>query len=159
MTRGDVVEILQVHYNSFLPKEWIMEKWEEGYYITAVSGSDNNSSLVVMSKGTRFTQQSYKVADSFPFEWIKKKWREGFYVTAMATCVNQWAVVMSKTTGIIDQVGPRAFVGRGPVVVVAGASSIHNDSVEPPCKTELRCDKAARQRQELKKGLHLCDFR
>ncbi len=82
-----------------------MEKWEEGYYITAVSGSDNSSSLVVMSKGTKFTQQSYKVAESFPFEWIKKKWREGFYVTAMATCVNQWAVVMSKTTGIIDQVG------------------------------------------------------
>ncbi len=52
---------VQVHYNTFLPKEWIMEKWEEGYYITAVSGSDNNSSLVVMSKGTRFTQQSYKV--------------------------------------------------------------------------------------------------
>ncbi len=81
-----------------------MEKWEEGYYITAVSGSDNNSSLVVMSKGTRFTQQSYKVADSFPFEWIKKKWKEGFYVTAMATCVCQWAVVMSKTTGIVNQV-------------------------------------------------------
>ncbi|EFJ40321.1 histone kinase [Volvox carteri f. nagariensis] len=97
-------QIYKVHYNSFLPKEWIMEKWEEGYYITAVSGSDNNSSLVVMSKGTKFTQQSYKVAESFPFEWIKKKWREGFYVTAMATCVNQWAVVMSKTTGIIDQV-------------------------------------------------------
>ncbi|KAG2492391.1 hypothetical protein HYH03_009337 [Edaphochlamys debaryana] len=97
-------QIYKVHYNSFLPKEWIMEKWEEGYYITAVSGSDNSSSLVVMSKGTRFTQQSYKVADSFPFEWIKKKWREGFYVTAMATCINQWAVVMSKTTGIIDQV-------------------------------------------------------
>lgn len=81
-----------------------MEKWEEGYYITAVSGSDNNSSLVVMSKGTKFTQQSYKVIESFPFEWIKKKWREGFFVTAMATCMNQWAVVMSKTPGIIDQV-------------------------------------------------------
>jgi len=38
-----------------------MEKWEEGYYITAVAGSDNLSSLVVMSKGTKFTQQSYKV--------------------------------------------------------------------------------------------------
>jgi hypothetical protein len=45
-----------------------------------------------------------QVADSFPFEWIKKKWKEGFYVTSMATCVNQWAVVMSKTTGIVDQV-------------------------------------------------------
>lgn len=47
--------------NQFLPKEWIMEKWEEGYYITAMAGSTSSSSLVVMSKGTAYTQQSYKV--------------------------------------------------------------------------------------------------
>lgn len=97
-------QIFKIHYNSFLPKEWIMEKWEEGYYITSVAGSDNISSLVVMSKGTRFTQQSYKVSDSFPYEWIKKKWKEGFFVTAMATANRQWAVVMSRTTGIQEQV-------------------------------------------------------
>jgi hypothetical protein len=44
------------------------------------------------------------VSDSFPFEWIKKKWREGFFVTAMATSNNQWAVIMSRTTGIVSQV-------------------------------------------------------
>ncbi len=38
-----------------------------------------------MSKGTRYTQQSYKVSDAFPFEWIKKKWKENFYITSMAT--------------------------------------------------------------------------
>ena len=38
-----------------------MEKWEEGYYITAMAGSTGGSSLVVMSKGTPYTQQSYKV--------------------------------------------------------------------------------------------------
>lgn len=38
-----------------------------------------------MSKGTRYTQQSYKVSDAFPFEWIKKKWKENFYITGMAT--------------------------------------------------------------------------
>ena len=38
-----------------------MEKWEEGYYITAMAGSTSSSSLVVMSKGTAYTQQSYKV--------------------------------------------------------------------------------------------------
>ena len=63
------------------------------------------SSLVVMSKGTKFTQQSYKVSDSFPFEWIKKKWREAFHVTAMATSGTQWAVVMSRGAGFLDQVG------------------------------------------------------
>ena len=49
------------------------------------SGSCHSSSLVVMSKGTRYTQQSYKVSDAFPFEWIKKKWKENFYITSMAT--------------------------------------------------------------------------
>ena len=47
--------------NQFLPKEWIMAKWEEGFYITAMAGSTSGSSLVVMSKGTPYTQQSYKV--------------------------------------------------------------------------------------------------
>lgn len=54
--------------NQFLPKEWIMEKWEEGYYITGMAGSMTGNSLVVMSKGTPYTQQSYKVSDSFPFK-------------------------------------------------------------------------------------------
>ena len=45
----------------FLPKDWIMERWEEGFYITAMAGSAGGSSLVVMSKGTPYTQQSYKV--------------------------------------------------------------------------------------------------
>lgn len=38
-----------------------MEKWEDGFYITAMAGSASGSSLVVMSKGTPYTQQSYKV--------------------------------------------------------------------------------------------------
>lgn len=86
------------------------------------AGSQFGDSLTVMSKGTRFTQQSYKVSDIFPFEWIKKKWREGFHISAMATgghpgrvpasysqsavCPWQWAIVMSRTTGYADQVKP-----------------------------------------------------
>ncbi|KAL3156612.1 Casein kinase 1-like protein hd16 [Trebouxia sp. C0009 RCD-2024] len=89
--------------NQFLPKEWIMAKWEEGFYITAMAGSTSGSSLVVMSKGTPYTQQSYKVSDSFPFKWINKKWKEGFYVTSMATSHTRWAVVMSRNAGFIDQ--------------------------------------------------------
>ena len=60
-----------------------------------------------MSKGTKFTQQSYKVADTFPFEWIKKKWKEGFHITSLATGGGeknpQWAVVMSRSAGFQDQ--------------------------------------------------------
>lgn len=89
-----------------------MEQWDEGYYITAVAGAQDGNSLVIMSKvfkkfviayntkervqfkyalrirvvqGTPYSQQSYKVSDSFPFKWINKKWKEGFFVTSMAT--------------------------------------------------------------------------
>ncbi|CAJ2659053.1 casein kinase 1-like protein HD16 [Trifolium pratense] len=90
--------------SSFLHKEWIMEQWDKNYYISAIAGASNGSSLVVMSKGTQYTQQSYKVSDSFPFKWINKKWREGFYVTAMATAGSRWAIVMSRGAGFSDQV-------------------------------------------------------
>ncbi|KAJ8423466.1 hypothetical protein Cgig2_013509 [Carnegiea gigantea] len=88
----------------FLHKEWIMEQWEKNYYISAIAGAQNGSSLVVMSKGTQYLQQSYKVSDAFPFKWINKKWREGFYVTSMATAGSRWAVVMSRGAGYSDQV-------------------------------------------------------
>ncbi|KAJ4745787.1 Casein kinase I-like protein [Rhynchospora pubera] len=96
----------QVHELSplFLHKDWIMDHWEKNYYITAVAGSSNGSSLVVMSKGTSYTQQSYKVSESFPFKWINKKWKEGFHVTSMATAGSRWAVVMSRNSGFSDQV-------------------------------------------------------
>ncbi|MQL96819.1 hypothetical protein Taro_029498 [Colocasia esculenta] len=88
----------------FLHKEWIMEQWDKNYYISAIAGASNGSSLVVMSKGTQYTQQSYKVSDSFPFKWINKKWREGFYVTSLATSGSRWGVVMSRNAGFSDQV-------------------------------------------------------
>ncbi|KAK7343248.1 hypothetical protein VNO77_11848 [Canavalia gladiata] len=88
----------------FLHKEWIMEQWDKNYYITSIGGANNGSSLVVMSKGTQYTQQSYKVSESFPFKWINKKWREGFHVTSMATAGSRWGIVMSRNAGFSDQV-------------------------------------------------------
>uniref|UniRef100_A0A7N0TH61 non-specific serine/threonine protein kinase n=1 Tax=Kalanchoe fedtschenkoi TaxID=63787 RepID=A0A7N0TH61_KALFE len=88
----------------FLHKEWIMEQWEKNYYISSIAGAANGGSLVVMSKGTQYTQQSYKVSDSFPYKWINKKWREGFHVTSMATAGSRWGVVMSRNAGFRDQV-------------------------------------------------------
>ncbi|AQL00650.1 Protein kinase family protein [Zea mays] len=88
----------------FLHKEWVMDQWERDYYITAVAGANNGSSLVVMSKGTKYTQQSYKVSNSFPYKWINKKWQDGFYVTSMATAGSRWAVVMSHNAGFSNQV-------------------------------------------------------
>ena len=100
---GYTQQLYQLSTN-FLPKDWIMERWEEGYYITSITGSCVGRSFVVMSKGTPYTQQSYKVSDSFPFKWINKKWKEGFYVTCMGTSNTRWAVVMSRNAGFVDQV-------------------------------------------------------
>ncbi|XP_028789718.1 casein kinase 1-like protein HD16 [Neltuma alba] len=94
----------------FLHEEWIMDQWEKNYYITAVAGAKNGSSLVVMSKGTPYVQQSFKVSDSFPFKWINRKWREGFHVTAMGTSGVRWAVVMSQDARFRDQVVELDFI-------------------------------------------------
>ncbi|KAG7027492.1 Casein kinase 1-like protein HD16, partial [Cucurbita argyrosperma subsp. argyrosperma] len=88
----------------FLHKDWIMEQWEKNFYISSIAGAANGSSLVVMSKGTPYTQQSYKVGESFPFKWINKKWKEGFHVTSMTTAGSRWGVVMSRNAGFSDQV-------------------------------------------------------
>ncbi|KAK6942000.1 Protein kinase domain [Dillenia turbinata] len=88
----------------FLHKDWIMEQWEKNFYISSIAGATNGSSLVVMSKGTPYTQQSYKVSESFPFKWINKKWKEGFHVTSMTTAGSRWGVVMSRNSGYSDQV-------------------------------------------------------
>ncbi|KAI4350368.1 hypothetical protein L6164_004830 [Bauhinia variegata] len=87
-----------------LHKDWITEQWEKNYYISSIAGAANGSSLVVMSKGSPYTQQSYKVSESFPFKWINKKWKEGFHVTSMTTAGNRWGVVMSRNAGFSDQV-------------------------------------------------------
>ena len=55
--------------------------------------------------GTTYSQQSYKVSDSFPFKWINKKWKEDFHVTSMTTAGNRWGVIMSRNSGFSDQVG------------------------------------------------------
>uniref|UniRef100_A0A7N0T5C9 non-specific serine/threonine protein kinase n=1 Tax=Kalanchoe fedtschenkoi TaxID=63787 RepID=A0A7N0T5C9_KALFE len=100
---GFVSQVYQLSPN-FLPKDWIMEQWEKNYYITAVAGATNGNSLVIMSKGTQYLQQSYKVSDAFPFKWINKKWREEFHVTSMATSGTKWAIVMSRGAQFSEQV-------------------------------------------------------
>ncbi|KAL5572678.1 hypothetical protein UlMin_022275 [Ulmus minor] len=88
----------------FFHKDWIMEQWDKNFYITSVAGALNGNSLVVMSQGVPFTQQSYKVSDVFPFKWINKKWKEGFFVTSMTTAGSKWGVVMSRNAGYSKQV-------------------------------------------------------
>ena len=59
----------------------------QGFYITAIAGSNNMSSLVVMSKGTKFTQQSYKVSGECLGGWVGGWVWEGEGGAAERTCV------------------------------------------------------------------------
>lgn len=80
----------------------------EGFFLSIVEREQDRENFIVIfvliSSGTQYTQQSYKVSDSFPFKWINKKWREGFHVTSMATAGSRWGVVMSRNAGFSDQV-------------------------------------------------------
>eukprot|EP00747_Dinoflagellata_sp_TGD_P148131 gnl/TRDRNA2_/TRDRNA2_176882_c2_seq1.p1 gnl/TRDRNA2_/TRDRNA2_176882_c2~~gnl/TRDRNA2_/TRDRNA2_176882_c2_seq1.p1 ORF type:complete len:607 (-),score=-38.17 gnl/TRDRNA2_/TRDRNA2_176882_c2_seq1:73-1893(-) len=90
----------QVYYlnNLFLPTNWIRERIEQKYYLTAVAGSIYGHSLVVMSGGTTFTEQDHTVSEKFPFSWVKERWKNGFFITSMAATDTHWAVIVSRNT-------------------------------------------------------------
>ncbi|KAI5401993.1 casein kinase 1-like protein HD16 [Lathyrus oleraceus] len=100
----------------FLPKKWILEQWNKNFFITSFAGSETRNSLLVMSKGVMYTQQSYKVSRSFPYIWINKKWKEDFHVTSMGTAGNRWCIVMSRNAGFSDQVVELDFLYPSEVI-------------------------------------------
>lgn len=55
------VQVYKLSNLDFLPSQWIASRWDEGFNITAVAGSSEGSSLAVMSRGTPYTHQTYKV--------------------------------------------------------------------------------------------------
>lgn len=57
---------------SEFPFDWIKQKYDSGYFITAATGHKNW--IVVMSKGFLNPGQSYRVSEDFPETFIKSKW-------------------------------------------------------------------------------------
>ncbi|GKA75519.1 hypothetical protein Tco_0781897 [Tanacetum coccineum] len=82
-----------------------------------------------MSKGTQYSQQSYKVSDSFPFKKINKKWREDFHVTSMATAGTRWGIFMSCNTGLASVISSK------PLSAVHDEERMHDGLVAPPMPT------------------------
>ncbi|KAK4777782.1 hypothetical protein SAY87_017969 [Trapa incisa] len=150
----------------FLPMEWIQDQWEKGYFISSAAGTSNGRTLVIMSQGTKYTEQSFITRKYFPIQWINKKWKEGYHVTSMATSENRWGVVMSQNAGFSHQVveldfrypmeGVRRRWDKGYQVTAAAATSyqtalilsIPSDSAdhvgnrqEVKCTSKLQRDK------------------
>lgn len=74
--------------------------------------------LFLIVVGTTYTQQSYKVSESFPFKWINKKWKEGFHVTSMTTAGSRWGVVMSRNSGYSNQVLSNYAIRKSMVIQI-----------------------------------------
>uniref|UniRef100_A0A0D9YFK7 non-specific serine/threonine protein kinase n=1 Tax=Oryza glumipatula TaxID=40148 RepID=A0A0D9YFK7_9ORYZ len=89
----------------FLHKDWIMEQWENNYYISAIAGATNGSSLVVMSKGSRwgvvmsrnsgFSEQVVELDFLYPSEGIHRRWENGYRITSTAATGDQAAFILS----------------------------------------------------------------
>jgi len=59
--------------------------------------------MVVMSQGSEYTRQAYRISEKLDSEWIKTKWDEDYYITSVAKHGDFWAVVMSKGTAFTNQ--------------------------------------------------------
>lgn len=62
----------------FVHKDWIMEQWDNSFYITAIAGASNGSSLVVMSKGTRTNSRHTKSVNIFLISGLMKSGKKAF---------------------------------------------------------------------------------
>lgn len=90
--------------NSVSDNDWIKQKWSEGFFIDSIA-SGHNRWLVVMSKGTPYTEQTFSnESPEFPKDFINAKWDDGFRITSIARQGGKWVVLMSKGSGYTHQV-------------------------------------------------------
>lgn len=86
-------------------KEWIKARWDDGYRITSVAGTEGakdsqNSWVVVMSENSGIGAQSYRGPGEWPEDWISEKWNEGHAIPSVTGHGNKnWLVVMSIVVG------------------------------------------------------------
>ncbi len=66
-----------------MPRDWIREKWDAGYYITSVGTNGGGKWFFVMSKGASYRQQGYYSGKTFPNDWVKEKWGAGYNITGI----------------------------------------------------------------------------
>lgn len=107
MSKGTGYSTQSYKLSASFPKAWIAEKWDAGFSITSVSygakSTTENVWVVVMSKGTGFSGQSWKTADVFPVEWLQSKLDEGKRITSLSHGGGYWAIVVNKGTGYTQQ--------------------------------------------------------
>ena len=71
---GFTSQVYSVTPNAFLPKEWIMDKWDQGFYITAVAGIMPFSPFPPFKSLLTFLQECHvKILQELIFPIISQK--------------------------------------------------------------------------------------
>lgn len=83
-------------------QQWILDRWNEGYTLTAVGGDDDpknpeNGFIFVMSKTTTpRVAQIFNHPAPWPAEWIQGRVKEGYGISSVAGIQGRYLVVMTK---------------------------------------------------------------
>jgi len=100
-------------------KKWVLDRWDEGYRITALAGDDdpnkeNDGWLFVMSKNSGLGEQAYAGPGPWPTQWVDSHLRNGFRITAIAGPPQRTVVVMTKGARLgVQEVSPGGFYPGG----------------------------------------------
>lgn len=82
-------------YAKDFPKEYVTEKWDQGFRITEL-GALEDDWFVVMSKDSGIGIQSWKTSKEWPADFVKEKWGAGQYLTQARWRDGTFAVIMSR---------------------------------------------------------------
>lgn len=89
-------------------KEWIKQRWNEGFRITSVAGDDDptiedDGWFFVVTKESGLGDQTFVGPGPWPQDWINARTSEGYAVTCVAGSGERMVVVMTKGTKLKDQ--------------------------------------------------------
>ncbi len=85
------------------PSTIITNRYQDGYYITAASYSEQDGWVFVFTQDVGYTDQWWYFDNEFPEEFIDQRWSEDFMITSLAYGDGEWLVIMSENSGIVDQ--------------------------------------------------------
>lgn len=88
--------------------DWIDAGFSDGYRITAVAGDDaakvdEDGWFFVMSTESGLGEQKVSDVGAWPTAWIAQQVKDGFHITSVAGVTDRYVVVMSKDSGLGDQ--------------------------------------------------------
>ncbi|XP_056166537.1 casein kinase 1-like protein HD16 [Syzygium oleosum] len=102
MSKADVgMKSIRQSYRvtSKFPFKLIKKMWAEGFHVTAMATAGSQW-VVVLSSGTRFTNQAVELDFQFPAEGIHERWKQGYYITSVAATSDEVAFIFSNIGGV-----------------------------------------------------------